>query len=146
MLRGNYTARVDEKGRLKLPTHFRRYVAEKYGPELYITSLDGESARIYPLTEWLAIEQRLALLPAFDPAKRRFLDHVNYYGKAAEFDNQGRVLLHPLLRKSSGIFADVAVMGYLSYLEVWDLERFQHRLTASPFTAEDEAALTRLGI
>jgi MraZ protein len=146
MLRGNYTARLDEKGRLKLPSHFRRYLEEKYGAALYVTSLNGESARIYPLTEWIAIEQRLALLPAFDPAKRKFLDHANYYGKEAEFDNQGRVLIHPLLRKNSGIFADVAVMGYLSYLEIWDLERFQTRLSANPFTAEDEAALTRLGI
>jgi MraZ protein len=146
MLRGNYTARIDDKGRLKLPSHYRRYLAEKYGPELYVTSLNGESTRIYPLPEWVAIEQRLALLPSFDPVKRKVLDHANYYGKQVEFDNQGRVLLHPLVRKSSGIYGDVAVMGYLSYLEVWDLERFQARLAANPFTGEDEAKLTLLGI
>ena len=146
MLRGNSTARLDDKGRLKLPTHFRHYLAEKYGPELYVTSLTGESARIYPLTEWITIEQRLAILPTMEPVKRKFLDHANYYGKEAEFDNQGRVLVHSLLRQSAGIIGDVAVLGYLSYLEVWDLERFQTRLAASPFTAEDEAALTRLGI
>jgi DNA-binding transcriptional regulator/RsmH inhibitor MraZ len=34
MLRGNYTARIDSKGRLKVPTLFRRYVEEKYGAAL----------------------------------------------------------------------------------------------------------------
>jgi MraZ protein len=147
MLRGNYTARVDEKGRLKIPTAFRRYVEEKYiTQEVYVTSLNGDCVRIYPLPEWESIEQRLALLPSMDPARRKFLDRTNYYGQQATIDNQGRVLVHPLLRKASGIVGDVAVLGYLTYLEVWELERFERRLLSDPYTEEDEAAIARLGI
>ncbi len=146
MLRGNYTARIDSKGRLKVPTPFRRIVEEQHGQEVYVTSLTGESVRIYPLTEWEAIEQRLALLPTMDPARRKFLDRTNYYGQQAAIDAQGRVLIHPLLRKSAGVIGDVAVLGYLTYLEVWELERFQQRLLSDPYTEEDEAAMARLGI
>jgi MraZ protein len=146
MLRGNYTARIDSKGRLKIPTPFRRLLEEKHGAEVYVTSLTGESVRIYPLPEWEAIEQRLALLPSMDPAKRKFLDRSNYYGQQGSIDAQGRVLLHPLLRKSASVIGDVAVLGYLTYLEVWELERFQQRLLSEPYTEEDEAAVARLGI
>lgn len=146
MLRGNYTARMDSKGRLKVPTPFRRFVEEKHGTGVYVTSLTGESVRIYPLPEWEAIEARLSLLPSMDPAKRKFLDRSNYYGQQTSMDTQGRVLIHPLLRKSASVFGEVAVLGYLTYLEVWELERFQHRLLSDPFTEEDEAALARLGI
>jgi len=146
MLRGNYTAKIDSKGRLKVPTVFRRFIQEKHGAEVYVTSLTGDSARIYPLAEWEAIEQRLALLPSMDPARRKFLDRTNYFGQGAEMDSQGRVLVHPLLRKTAGFFGDVAVLGYLTYLEVWELERFQQRLLADPYTEEDEAAIARLGI
>ena len=55
MLRGNYTAKIDSKGRLKVPTAFRRLIQEKHGAEVYVTSLTGESARIYPLAEWEAM-------------------------------------------------------------------------------------------
>lgn len=146
MLRGNYTARMDDKGRLKVPTTFRRYIEEKYGPEFYVTSLTGECVRIYPLPEWESIEQRLALLPSMDPARRKFLDRTNYYGQQAAVDNQGRILIHPLLRKAAGLIGDVAVLGYLTYLEVWELERFERRLLSDPYTEEDEAAIARLGI
>ena len=146
MLRGNYTARVDTKGRLKIPTPFRRLIEEKHGAGLYVTSLTGENVRIYPLPEWEAIEQRLALLPSMDPARRRFLDRTNYYGQQTEMDRQGRVLIHPLLRRTSGVIGDVAVLGYLSYLEVWELEKFRERLLSDPYTEEDEAAIARLGI
>ena len=102
MLRGNYTARIDSKGRLKIPTPFRRLIEERHGSGVYVTSLTGENVRIYPLPEWEAIEQRLALLPSMDPARRKFLDRTNYYGQQAAVDAQGRVLIHPLLRKSAG--------------------------------------------
>jgi MraZ protein len=147
MLRGNYTARVDEKGRLKIPTAFRRYIEDKYSiQEVYVTSLTGDCVRIFPLPEWESIEQRLALLPSMDPARRKFLDRTNYYGQQATIDGQGRVLVHPLLRKASGVVGDVAVLGYLTYLEVWELERFERRLLSDPYTEEDEAAIARLGI
>ncbi|HEY0077796.1 MAG TPA: division/cell wall cluster transcriptional repressor MraZ [Pyrinomonadaceae bacterium] len=146
MLRGNYTARIDTKGRLKIPTAFRRYIEEKHGAEFYVTSLTGECVRLYPLPEWESIEQRLALLPSMEPARRKFLDRTNYYGQQATLDAQGRILVHPLLRKSAGIAGEVAVLGYLTYLEVWELERFEQRLLADPYTAEDEATIARLGI
>ena len=146
MLRGNYTARIDSKGRLKVPTPFRRLVEEKHGTGVYVTSLTGECARLYPLPEWESIEQRLALLASMDPARRKFLDRTNYYGQQATMDGQGRILIHPLLRKSAGVIGDVAVLGYLTYLEVWELERFERRLVAEPYTEEDEASIARLGI
>lgn len=145
MLRGNYTARMDPKGRLKIPTAFLRTIEER-GKEVYVTSLTGEHVRIYPMDEWKTIEQRLALLPSMDPARRKFLDRTNYYGQEAEIDNQGRVLIHLLLRKAVELFGDVAVLGYLTYLEVWDLECFQKRLLADPYREEDEAAVASLGI
>jgi transcriptional regulator MraZ len=146
MLRGNYTARIDAKGRLKVPTPFRRYIEEKHGTEFYVTSLTGDNVRLYPLTEWVSIEQRLALLPTMDPARRKFLDRTNYYGQQQTMDAQGRVLIHPLLRKTADVLGDVAVMGYLTYLEVWELDKFEQRLLSDPYTEEDEGAIARLGI
>ena len=146
MLRGNYPTRIDSKGRLKVPTAFRRYLEEKHGSAVYLTSLSGGCVRIYPMPEWEAIEQRLSLLPSMDPARRQFLDRTNYYGQQSAMDSQGRVLIHPLLRKSAAVVGDVVVLGYLSYLEVWELDKFQQRLLSDPYTEEDETAIAGLGI
>ena len=64
----------------------------------------------------------------------------------SDFRDIRRVLIHPLLRRSSGIVGEVAVLGYLTYLEVWELEKFRERLLSDPYTEEDEAAIARLGI
>lgn len=146
MLRGNHTARIDEKGRLKIPSAFRRCFEEQGATEFYVTSLTGEYARIYPMAEWESIEKKLALLPSMDPAKRKFLDRTNYYGQVQEIDAQGRILLPMLLRSKAELMGEVAVLGYLVYLEVWSLDRFQARLIDEPYTDEDAAAIARLGI
>ena len=146
MFRGNHPTRVDEKGRLKVPAEFKRVIDEKYGTEFYVTSITGDNVQLYPLPEWESIEKRLSLLPSRDPTRIKFLDRTNYYGQQAEIDGQGRVLIHPLLRKSAEVVGDVAVLGYLTYLEVWELDRFRQRLLSEPYTEEDETAIARLGI
>ncbi|HKQ04244.1 MAG: division/cell wall cluster transcriptional repressor MraZ [Blastocatellia bacterium] len=146
MLRGNYTVRMDEKGRIKLPAAYRRYIDEHYGADFYVTSLTGECARLYPMREWLAIEEKLQARGTMDAAVRKFLDRTSFYGQPSEMDTQGRLLIHPLLRTRAELTGDVAVIGYLQYLEVWELDKFKARLDAEPYTAADAAALAQMGV
>ncbi|HYN15240.1 MAG TPA: division/cell wall cluster transcriptional repressor MraZ [Terriglobales bacterium] len=147
MFRGNHPARVDEKGRLKVPAEFKRVVDEKYsGGQYYITSLDGKRAQIYPFEEWQRIEEKLARLSTFNPTKKKFLDRTNYYGQVVEMDNQGRLLVPSLLREAAQVKGEVAVVGMLTYLEVRNLEAYRKEIEENAFTAEDEATLDGLGI
>lgn len=146
MLRGNLPAKIDDKGRLKIPNGFRAAIQKDHGPELFVTSLTGESVRIYPMTVWLEIERRIAQVASTHPARQRFLDRVNYYGQVAEFDAQGRVLIQPHLRESAQMAGVVDVLGQQNFLEVWNHDRFVARLAAQPFSDDDAKALADFGI
>ena len=52
VLMGHAPARVDDKGRLKIPADFRKLIEDKYGSDCFITSIDGERASVYPLPVW----------------------------------------------------------------------------------------------
>jgi len=146
VLRGNYAAKIDDKGRLKIPNAFRALVEKTHGAELFVTSLTGESVRIYPMPVWLALEERLARAPSTHPSRVKFLSRVNYFGQAAEIDAQGRVVIHPRLRESAGMSGDVDVLGEVERLEVWNHERLVAKLQAEPFTDDDAKALSEFGI
>ena len=146
MFRGNHPTRVDEKGRLKVPSEFKRLLDEKYGAQFYITSLDGKVAQVYPFEEWQRIEEKLARLSNFNPTKKKFLDRTNYYGQVVEIDGQGRLLVPSLLRESAGIQGEVAVVGNLTFLEVRSIEQYRKDIEENPFTADDEKTLNELGI
>ena len=146
MLRGSARAKVDEKGRLKLPSVFRAEIEPNFGREFFVTSLRGESVRIYPMDVWTAIEEKLSRTSSLRPSVVRFKNFVNYYGQVAALDNQGRVLLHTRLREKTGARNEVIVLGQQSYLEVWNLAAFEEMLRSDPLTDVDLEALAETGI
>jgi MraZ protein len=145
-LRGNYAAKIDDKGRLKIPNAFRTIVQDAHGTDVFVTSLTGEFVRIYPMTVWQALEEKLASVPSTHPARLKFLDRVNYYGQTAEIDGQGRVVIHARLRGAAGMSGEVDVLGQYDYLDVWSHERFVAKMQREPYTDEDAKALAEFGI
>ena len=146
VLMGHAPARVDEKGRLKVPADFRKFIEDKYGPDCFITSTDGERAMIYPLAVWYDFQGRLAKVPSTSVAKTKLLERMNYYGQASSIDAQGRVLVPAVLRSVAGIADDVVVLGNTDHLIVWSEERIQKRLANNPITPEDMKELELHGV
>ena len=145
MLRGNYLATVDEKGRVKIPADFLVQL-RKLGNKFYVTSTAGDRAQIFPMKVWEEKEKKLAKISSHNKAKQKFLARTNYYGQIVEVDGQGRILLPPVLRESAEMKGEVDVSGHLTYLEVWNHARFLDQMNRNPMTAEDEKALDDLGI
>ncbi len=147
MLRGNYRAKVDEKGRLKIPAQFKDELEQSYGKQFYVTSLDGRYVRIYPLDEWVKVEEKLQAASSFNNTRRKFLSRTNYYGQVVDMDNQGRVLIPSVLREAAEMKGDVDVLGNLTLLEVWNHDRFiKEMIEGNPLNDEDAKALDELGV
>jgi MraZ protein len=144
-LRGNCPAKVDEKGRLKIPAVFLDELRE-YGNQFYVTSTTGETARIYPMKVWSGIEDKLATLPSTNRAKKKFLMRTSYYGQVVELDGQGRILIPAVLREAAQAKGDVDVIGTLDHLEVTNHTRMTDQLKNDPYTDKDDEALEGLGI
>ena len=143
MLRGNYLARVDEKGRVKIPSDFLGEL-RKLGSKFYVTSAKGDSALVYPMKAWEEIEGKLAKLSSQHPARVKFLARTSYFGQVVETDGQGRILIPPVLREAAQMKGEVDVAGRLTYLEIWNHQRFldQH-INNNQISAEE---LEQLGI
>jgi MraZ protein len=145
MLRGNISAKVDEKGRLKIPAAFLEEL-KAFGSQFYVTSSTGHTARIYPMKAWEEIEAKLAKLSSHNPTKERFLTWTNYYGLTVEIDAQGRILIPSTLREAAEMKGEVDVNGRLAYLEVWSHARMLENLAKNQFAEDDKRILDELGI
>ena len=145
-MRGSAPARIDDKGRLKIPTLFRTDIQDRHGPDVFVTSVTGTSVRIYPMPAWLEVERKLSAMPANHPSRIKFLDRVSFYGQAGELDSQGRVVIPQHLRDSASIVGDVRVFGRIDHVEVWNEGLFVQKLTSDPWTDEDGLRLAEHGI
>jgi MraZ protein len=148
MFRGSYSARVDEKGRIKVPVDFKREIDDKYkSGSFYITSRsNGTSAEIFPMKEWEAIEETLAKKPATDPDIIKFFDHTSFWGQVVEMDLQGRLLLPGPLRNRAQLEGEVMVSGRPKSLIVRNKAAWAQEIEQKPYTEADAKALSALGI
>src|SRR5579862_9320520 len=137
--------KVDQKGRLKIPACLSNPFKEM-GAACFITSEDGGCARIYPLPIWNEIEKRLMRHSLHNQQKRKLLLRAKYFGQTVNMDDQGRVLIPVVLRRSALIKGEVDVLDYQNYLEVWNHTRFVRNLRRSPLTEQDETLLNRLAV
>jgi MraZ protein len=97
--RGAYQARVDDKGRLKLPAVFQQYLTELGESKVFVTSLDLSIARIYPISVWNGNEG-IFDAPSDDAEAAEDIKFIaNDLGADSDVDAQGRVLIPTELRR-----------------------------------------------
>jgi MraZ protein len=96
-------ARVDDKGRLKLPAEFLEYLKKLGVDKVFITTVDLELGRIYPISVWKANENLFAGAGDLAEVAEDVAYIAKYYGGDSEIDAQGRVLLPAELRRKLGV-------------------------------------------
>jgi MraZ protein len=117
--RGRSIARLDAKGRLRISLKFRE-VLQKHFTDALILSQYGECLVAYPPEQWDEIEAKALHLSQVHPEHRSFLRRFISGAEECEFDNQGRILIPPLLREDAHLTSEVALVGMLTNFEIWD--------------------------
>lgn len=124
MFRGRFEHTIDTKGRLSIPSRFREVLATRFDERLIITNFDN-CLWCYPVSEWQAVEAKVASLPQFKDEVKA-LQRV-FISAAVEVpvDKAGRVLVPPTLRDYAGIEKNVILVGMTSRIEIWSKERWE---------------------
>jgi MraZ protein len=114
------TSRVDDRGRLRLPTDLLKYWESTGAKQLFVTSFDGAIARIYPLDEWEKAEKLLEE-PGDDANEGEdLLFTARTYGGDTDIDSQGRILMPTTLRREMGVENEPVHMMYMrGHVEVF---------------------------
>jgi MraZ protein len=97
--RGRHQAKLDDKGRLKLPVVFQEYLNRFPERKLFVTSIDRINAQIYPITVWRENERLLKDFKTDPQIAKDVAFNANDLGADAEMDAQGRILFNTDLRQ-----------------------------------------------
>jgi MraZ protein len=127
---GAYTATLDAKHRLLLPSDHRRSLEQAgAGTDPLVLNLSAENriwafARSYYPQVVADIESRAA-----DDAE---LEEIRYYmqgnAELVERDGQNRILVPARFREQAGIDREVVVVGIGDHLEIWRADEWKGRL------------------
>ncbi len=124
MLIGEYHVRMDEKGRLIIPSKFRTEI----GNEFIITRGLDRCLFVYSKTEWEKIINKLSPLPFTKKDARNFNRFFLSGAAVCEFDRQGRINITSPLVGYAGLTKDCVIIGVNERLEIWDEGAFERFL------------------
>ncbi len=120
---GHYAHGIDDKNRLFLPARFR----EKNNSSHFILTQGLEGCLfLYTPSGWELLASKLDQLPLANKVEERAFKRVLLSGASeVEVDQQGRILIPPMLRAYAAIRKDAMTIGLLTHIEIWSRERWK---------------------
>jgi MraZ protein len=146
--RGRFNGRLDDKGRLKLPSAFAQFFHSLPENRMFLTSLDRHIATLYPISEWRVNEKFFNSFTANPAAAKNILFNAQDLGGDVEMDNQNRVVFHPELRRELGMEGtDLHLMAAKGHVDILTEAQYQARKRqATENTVNDLDVLERAGL
>ena len=143
MFIGEYKHNLDEKGRLAIPTKFRKDLAKG----VVITRGLDNCLFLYPQEQWEKLASKLSSLPISQTNSRAFSRLMLAGAMDVELDRQGRVIIPDYLRKYATIKKKTVITGLYNRLEIWDEEQWEkYKNSTEKNSSEIAEALGELGV
>lgn len=127
MFRGISAINLDDKGRLAIPTRYRKELDECCERQLVVTVSVNELCIgepgclwLYPLPEWEKLEQTISKLPTLNKMAGKLRRFLIGNASECEMDSQGRLLLPEKLRKFAAMDKKIVLVGQLNKFEIWN--------------------------
>jgi MraZ protein len=135
----NAVNRIDAKGRVSVPAHFRTVLQKRGFAELYaLRALEMPAMDVGGLDLLDRYEQRIALEDPF----LQTADDMSFFahgdGTFLKLDQDGRITVTDFIREHTGITGEVAFVGRGTFFQIWEPGRL------AEYGREARARLIRL--
>ena len=120
MFRGLNKISLDAKGRVSIPTKYRKELIKISNNELICTIDLDHCLLLYPLNYWLKIEEKIMKLPSLDNSSRKLQRLLVGHAVEIEIDSSSRILIPSELREFSKINKEAMFIGQGKRFEIWD--------------------------
>ena len=125
----NVTLRLDSKGRVSIPAHFRSVLARDGFEGLYCyPALDRSAIDAGGNALMSEIEALIARYAPFSDQRERFAMALYGTSETLKIDGEGRVMLSETLKRHAGISDSVTFVGLGHKFQIWESSRFQSEL------------------
>ena len=91
-------AKIDDRGRLKLPSESLEWCRKSSVVNVFVTTFDKETVRIYPISVWKSTVKVMEAPGDHADDMAALLTVARFWGRDQEIDAQGRIVVHSELR------------------------------------------------
>lgn len=117
---GQYEHQMDPKGRVSLPSAFRRGEGERF----VLMQWEKDNLTLFPQEKWLELQRELLDFRRKNPRGANQLRRVVANAVEVSPDKQGRILVPSALQSGAGLSGAVLLVGAIDRVEIWSPERY----------------------
>ncbi|MEO9172479.1 MAG: division/cell wall cluster transcriptional repressor MraZ [Mucilaginibacter sp.] len=129
---GEYVCKVDNKGRLMIPTDLKLQLPGVETEGLVVLRGFEKQLTIYPKTEWKSKVEKLSKLSEYDTKSRSFLRYLTRGAIPLKLDGTSRVLFPKQLLEYAGITNEITLTCLLTRIEAWDTATYNKMMDEMP--------------
>jgi MraZ protein len=113
---------MDEKGRVSLPSAFRR---EADSDSFVLLQWEPDYLTLFPASKWAEVQERLLEFRRSDPKAWNQVRLIVSNAVEVSPDKQGRVLVPAGLQAAADLAGPVLLSGNIDRVELWNPERYE---------------------
>ncbi len=122
---GEFSYTVDAKGRVNIPSKFRKVLSVDNEDTFVITRGMDPCVWVYPIVIWQNIENDLKNLSSLSAINRTFVRNTVRYATPLTYDGQGRIQLTTNLINYADLDKKTLIIGMVNKIEIWNPERLK---------------------
>ena len=135
---GKIDAKLDAKGRVFVPSVFRKVLSEEEGERVVVRmEADEKYLVVYPESVWnRQVVELQSKLNEWDPEDQMLLMQFVGDAEVLEFDAQGRVLLPKRLQVRMGLESEVVFVGMVDKIAMWSKSMYEEQFAVKAKLSE----------
>ena len=135
---GKIDAKLDAKGRVFVPSVFRKVLSEEERERVVVRmEADEKYLVVYPESVWnRQVVELQSKLNEWDPEDQMLLMQFVGDAEVLEFDAQGRVLLPKRLQARMGLESEVVFVGMVDKIAMWSKSMYEERFAVKAKLSE----------
>ena len=135
---GKIDAKLDAKGRVFVPSVFRKVLSEEERGRVVVRmEADEKYLVVYPESVWnRQVVELQSKLNEWDPDDQMLLMQFVGDAEVLEFDAQGRVLLPKRLQVRMGLESEVVFVGMVDKIAMWSKSMYEEQFAVKAKLSE----------
>ncbi len=146
LLLGSFTHNIDTKGRINVPSSFRKQLEEVVVLTIPYTQ---DAILIISQEEYIKRQRKFAQLPTTNKNIQKFMREIDFYTSLVGIDSHGRILIPEILREKFGLKngEEVLILGRGENIEIWNPKQYEASFEEDDYDADEVLReLSKLGM
>ena len=142
---GEILIKMDDKGRMRIPTALKESMTEKAGNRFVVNRGFEHCLTLYPYDVWEGVKSSVDKLNTFNKENREFVRRFYSGATICTLDASDRINIPNQLLDFAGMTKEILLTPVKNYFELWDVNKYNSMMSSEDGSSFEDLAERVMG-